>query len=262
MTVLRVLPLLAFLVWIAPANAAPTVSVQAVPTLGPAPLDVTLTASGDAIAYRWDLGDKTQAEGPVVQHRYGAGRFTATVTATAADGSSAQSSVTIIAAQLTLTAPTVATYGKPVTLRGRMVPALRGAPITLYAADSPLGTVKADRKGRFRLQGVRQLPRRTSRGSRPSHRTQLQSLCRRGSTSRSPTRACSASASSCARSSSHETRERCRSESGVPVASFGHACSQTARPCASARTSVADYVVRITVTPNGSYHGRQEDLAL
>ena len=94
----RVLPVLAFLVWVAPANAAPTVSVQATPTLGPAPMDVTLTAAGDAIAYHWDLGDKTQAEGPVVQHRYGAGRFTATVTATAADGTSAQSSVTIIAA--------------------------------------------------------------------------------------------------------------------------------------------------------------------
>ena len=77
----RALPLLAFLVWAAPANAAPTVNVQATVTLGRAPLDVTFTATGDAIAYRWNFGDRTQADGPVVQHRYGAGRFTATVTA-------------------------------------------------------------------------------------------------------------------------------------------------------------------------------------
>ena len=76
----RVLPVLVFLVWAAPANATPTVTVQATPALGAAPLDATLTATGDAIAYHWELGDRTQADGPVVQHRYGAGRFTATVT--------------------------------------------------------------------------------------------------------------------------------------------------------------------------------------
>ena len=42
MTMQRVLPVIAFLVWVAPANAAPTVSVQATPTLGPAPLEATL----------------------------------------------------------------------------------------------------------------------------------------------------------------------------------------------------------------------------
>ena len=108
----RALPLLAFLVWAAPANAAPTVTVQATATLGRAPLDVTFTATGDAIGYHWNLGDRTQADGPVVQHRYGAGRFTATVTATAADGSTAQASVVITSAKLTLTSRKVATYGK------------------------------------------------------------------------------------------------------------------------------------------------------
>ena len=71
----RVLPVLAFLVWATPANATPTVTVQATPALGAAPLDVMLTATGDAVAYRWDLGDRAQAEGPVVQHRYRAGRL-------------------------------------------------------------------------------------------------------------------------------------------------------------------------------------------
>ena len=151
----RALPVLAFFVWIAPANAAPSVTVQASATLGQAPLDVTLTATGDAVAYHWELGDKTQADGPIVQHRYEAGRFIATVTATAVDGSTAQASVTIISARLTLTGPRVGTYGKRTTLRGRIAPALRGAPITLYSGDTAVKTGRADRKGRFRFR-VRQ----------------------------------------------------------------------------------------------------------
>jgi PKD repeat protein len=51
-----------FLAWAAPANAKPTVNVQASTTLGAAPLTVTLTASGDAVAYHWDLGDRSTAE--------------------------------------------------------------------------------------------------------------------------------------------------------------------------------------------------------
>ena len=146
------LPVLAFLVWVAPANAAPSVTAQASATLGQAPLDVTLTAIGDAVAYHWDLGDKTQAEGPIVQHRYEPGRFTATVTATAMDGSTAQASVAIISARLTLTGPKVGTYGKRTTLRGRIVPALRGAPIALYSGETAVKTGKVNRKGRFRFR--------------------------------------------------------------------------------------------------------------
>jgi PKD repeat protein len=148
----RVLPVLAFLVWVAPANAAPTVTVQATPTFGQAPLDVTLTATGDAVAYHWDLGDRTQTDGPLVQHRYGAGRFTATVTATAADGSTARASVTITSVKLTLTGPKIGTYGRRATLRGRIVPALPGAPITLYSGETAVRTGKANRRGRFRFR--------------------------------------------------------------------------------------------------------------
>jgi hypothetical protein len=149
----RVLPVvLAFLVWAAPANATPTVTVQATPTLGAAPLDVTLTATGDAVAYRWELGDRTQAEGPVAQHRYGPGRFTATVTATGADGTTAQASVTITSVKLTLSGPKVATYGKPVTLRGRVVPALPGSPIGLYSGATAVKSAEVRRKGDFRFR--------------------------------------------------------------------------------------------------------------
>ena len=140
---------LVFFVWAAPAQAKPNVSVQATPATGQSPLNVTLTASGDAIAYHWDLGDKTQADGPVVQHQYATGRFTATVTGTAADGTTAQASVVITSAQLTLSGPRLATYGRKATFRGRMAPALRGAPITLYSGATPVKTAKADKKGRF-----------------------------------------------------------------------------------------------------------------
>ena len=132
----RALPALAIFLWAAPANAAPSVSIQASATLGPAPLDVTLTATGDGVAYHWDLGDRTQADGPVAQHHYAAGRYTATVTATALDGSTAQASVTITSVKLALTGPKVGTYGKRTTLRGRLVPPLRGAAIALYSGDT------------------------------------------------------------------------------------------------------------------------------
>jgi PKD repeat protein len=154
----RALPLLAFLVWAAPAHAAPSVTIHASTTLGAAPLDVTLTATGDAVAYHWNLGDKTEAEGPVVQHRYEAGRYTATVTATGIDGSTAQASVTITSVKLTLAGQKVGTYGKRTTLRGRTVPALRGAPITLYSGDAAVKRGKVNHKGRFRFRVRQTMP--------------------------------------------------------------------------------------------------------
>ena len=155
----RIAPVLAvFFVWAAPANAKPIVSVQASATLGAAPLMVTLTASGDAATYHWDLGDGSAADGPVVQHRYGPGRFTATVTATDAGGETAQASVVITSAQLSLTGPKVGTYGRRSAFGGRMVPALKGAPITLYAGDSALRTTKLDKKGRFAVRLRQTIP--------------------------------------------------------------------------------------------------------
>ena len=72
-----------FACWAPPAGATPTITAQANPASGQAPLDVTLTATGDAVSYHWQLGDGAIAEGPIVQHRYAAGRYTATVTFTA-----------------------------------------------------------------------------------------------------------------------------------------------------------------------------------
>ena len=134
----RIAPVLAvFFVWAAPAYAKPTVNVQASATVGAAPLSVTLTASGPAATYHWDLGD---------------GMFTATVTATDSGGETAQASVVITSAQLSLTGEKVGTYGRPSTLRGQMVPALKGAPITLYSGDSPVRTTKLDKEGHFAVR--------------------------------------------------------------------------------------------------------------
>ena len=47
----------------ATAAAPPTVAATATVTSGAAPLDVVLTASGDAASYHWDFGDRAVAEG-------------------------------------------------------------------------------------------------------------------------------------------------------------------------------------------------------
>ncbi len=148
----RLLPILAFLIWVAPAHAAPTITVAVSTTLGQAPLEVTLTAAGDAVSYHWDLGDGSQADGAVVQHRYEAGRFTATVTGTGVDGTQAHASVTITALKLALTGPKVGTYGQRAEFNGRVVPAMRGARVSLFADETEVLSNKADKKGRFHFR--------------------------------------------------------------------------------------------------------------
>jgi hypothetical protein len=148
----RFLPLLLFFVLAPTASAAPTVAAQATPATGQAPLDVTLIATGDAVSYRWDLGDGTTADGAVVNHRYAAGRYTATVTAIGTDGTTALASVIVTATKLSLEGPRVATYRRRSTFKGRIVPAVAHAPIVLYAGDAPVATGKANRSGRFQLR--------------------------------------------------------------------------------------------------------------
>jgi hypothetical protein len=101
------------------ASAKDVPAIQASATLGAAPLAVTLTATGSAATYRWDLGDGTTAEGAVVTHTYTAGRFTATVT----DGESS-ASVQIVSVGVVLRSPRHAVgYGHRLTLAGAVVPA-------------------------------------------------------------------------------------------------------------------------------------------
>ena len=146
--------LVSALAFVPAAHAAPpVVSVQATPVSGPAPLTVTLTASGDPATYVWDLGDGTTATGAVVQHVYPAGRFTARVTATAVNGETAQAQVTVTSVGMTLRAPRVGSYGQRARFRGRLVPGIKGARVVLYRGTQRVGTAKTRRDGRFSVRG-------------------------------------------------------------------------------------------------------------
>jgi peptidoglycan hydrolase-like protein with peptidoglycan-binding domain len=129
------------------------VTAAASPARGPAPLQTTLTASGDAATYHWSLGDGTSADGPVVQHAYAAGRFTARVTATNAAGETATATVTVTSRGLTLAAPRVGRYGALLRFRGQLVPAAKGARVVLYRGARRVATTHSDRRGRFVVRG-------------------------------------------------------------------------------------------------------------
>src|SRR6266516_4152369 len=131
------------------AATPPAVSATATPAAGAAPLTVTLTASGDAVSYHWDLGDGTVADGAIVQHVYAAGSWTATVTATAADGETAQAQAPLRAVGLSLAAPPRGTFGKPLTFTGTALP---DEPVAVYSAQRELAVGRTSADGSFRLR--------------------------------------------------------------------------------------------------------------
>lgn len=133
--------------------AAPVVSVQTSPASGAAPLQVTLTASGDLALYHWELGDGTTADGPSVQHTYAAGKFTARVTATNALGETAQAIATITSVGLTLAAPRVGRYQQKLRFHGRLVPAQKGVRLGLYRGERRIAAVRTGKGGRFFVRG-------------------------------------------------------------------------------------------------------------
>jgi peptidoglycan hydrolase-like protein with peptidoglycan-binding domain len=133
--------------------APPTVAATAAPSVGAAPLQVTLTATGDAVAYHWDLGDGTAADGAVVQHTYGAGRFTARVTGTSATGETAQATVVVTATGLTLAGPGRGDYQQLARFHGRLAPAAKGARIAFFRDDRRIATVRTSKNGSFVVRG-------------------------------------------------------------------------------------------------------------
>ena len=133
--------------------APPAVTAQASPASGAAPLQVTLTATGDAATYHWDLGDGTGADGAIVRHTYAAGRFTARVTATNPLGETAQATVKVTAAGLTLTAPRIGHYAQLLRFHGRLVPAAKGARIGLFRGERRIATARTRRNGSFVVRG-------------------------------------------------------------------------------------------------------------
>ncbi len=140
-----------------PANAhaaPPMVAVQAATTTGAAPFTTTLTAAGDAVAWRWELPDGTATTGPTLTRTFPAGRQTVTLVGVSATGEEARATATITSVSLTLSAPAVAAYRTRIRLRGRMVPVLPGARLTVSHSGRRVtaGRLRAD--GSF-LIGVR-----------------------------------------------------------------------------------------------------------
>jgi len=131
--------------------AAPAVTVSASPASGFAPLRVTLTATGDAFSYRWDPGDGSSAEGPVVSHVYRPGRWVATVTATSGSGETAQAQVVVTADApvLTLNATKEGRYASAAGLTGTLTPARAGARIQIYRGRTHVTTAVTRAGGRF-----------------------------------------------------------------------------------------------------------------
>jgi N-acetylmuramoyl-L-alanine amidase len=133
--------------------APPAVSVQGSPASGAAPLQVTLTASGDLALYHWDLGDGATADGPSVQHTYAPGKFTARVTATNALGETAQATVALTSVGLTLAAPRIGRYQQKLRFHGRLVPALKGVRLGLYRGERRIAAMRTGKGGRFFVRG-------------------------------------------------------------------------------------------------------------
>ena len=133
--------------------APPAVTAEATPSSGAAPLQVTLTAAGDTASYHWELGDGGTADGPVVQHTYAAGHFTARVTATNPRGETSQATVAITATGITLAGPGRGRYQQLARFHGRLVPAAKGARIVLYRNGTRIAAARTGRNGTFVVRG-------------------------------------------------------------------------------------------------------------
>jgi hypothetical protein len=144
---------LAVLAGAGPANAElPSVTISASATAGTAPLTVTFEAHGDAASYHWQLGNGETAEGPTAGATYGPGLWTVTVTATAADGATAQASVAVRSEAVTLLPAAESRYGRPAVFQGRVVPALAAERVGLYQGGREVAAALAQADGTFQLR--------------------------------------------------------------------------------------------------------------
>ena len=132
--------------------APPSVTASASTGSGAAPLTVVFSATGDAAAYHWDFGDGASAEGPAAQHVFRAGAFTARLTATSATGEAVTRSFRVLSFALALRGPTVVTYRRHLTFRGRLVPALRRMRVGIFAPNGARAATGLTRRGgRFQI---------------------------------------------------------------------------------------------------------------
>ena len=144
--------LLALAVAPSAAAAPPVVSVQASAVSGAAPLAVTLTAQGEAAGYRWDFGDGSTGEGAALPHTYTApGIYRATLTATSPTGETAVQGLVITVFRLSLSVARSGRYDEPLRFRGRLVPGLGAAPVTILRDGKPVARARMRRNGSFRV---------------------------------------------------------------------------------------------------------------
>jgi PKD repeat protein len=156
----------------AAAAAPPVVSIQTTATNGPAPLRVAFTAAGDAVSYDWDFGDGATASGQAVEHTFGAGRWTTTLTARSAEGEVATQTVSVTASALTLTAPRSAIrYARRTAFKGAVSPAQRGVRVAIMGPAGRIAQGRTKANGTFVLQARVKKPgdyvARSDRGDSP-----------------------------------------------------------------------------------------------
>jgi hypothetical protein len=104
---------------LAPAagGAPPLVDVHASPQLGLAPLESTLTASGDAASHHWEVNGVAVGDGASLRHIFPAGHHEVALVATSASGEVTRQTLTVSAFSLTLSAPRVASYKQRIKFR-------------------------------------------------------------------------------------------------------------------------------------------------
>jgi PKD repeat protein len=138
--------------WGLVATALLSISVQASPTSGPAPLHVTFNAAGATSAH-WDFGDGAAADGLGVEHTYAAGRWNATVTTQAADGTTSTQTVPVTAYGLSLKGPAAAHYDRRTVFRGAVEPAEPGLTVRLSGpGGGRLGSAKTNAQGAYAIR--------------------------------------------------------------------------------------------------------------
>jgi PKD repeat protein len=138
--------------WGLVATALLSITIQTSATSGPAPLRVTFSAGGAASAH-WDFGDGVTADGLSVEHTYAPGRWNATVTAQASDGTASSQTIPITAYGLSLQGPTAARYNRVAVFRGAVIPAERGVTVRLSGpGGGRLGSTKTNAKGAYALK--------------------------------------------------------------------------------------------------------------
>ena len=134
--------------------AAPSVTVTAAQALGAAPLTTTLTASGDAVAYRWELPGGATAVGTSVTTTFKAGRWTVAAIGMSATGEETRATVTVTAVALMLRGTAPVGYRQRGWLTGRMVPSLPGTRLAVRRDSRAAGAGTVRSGGSFRI-GIR-----------------------------------------------------------------------------------------------------------